>query len=187
MPTKKSAKKTIKPTGKTRHKNRSKGIILIGVFVLIVCVLVAGGCTIYSLISTYQATHANISNFTIITEEDKYNTIAMNDEYLEVIASDWGAPAINRQVKINLKDGKTQAIVHYGRTTVGDCDEVETNCIEDEVYYGKLDQGMIDQISTTAKDILKDQEKSTFGLGQYDINESLIELCKNVINELKEN
>lgn len=199
MPNKKSTtKKTTKTTKtvniskpraattKTRHKNRCKSVILFGVVLLVLCVVVAGVFTICSLISRYQATNAHISDFSLIVESDRYNTIAMNDDRLEIIASDWGAPATERQIKVDLKTGKAEAVVHYGRTDVGNCAEGDTNCINDEVYYGKLSDNVLAQITNSAKAILGDQTKSTYSLGEVATNEALVEICQTVIDDLKE-
>ena len=206
MPTKKSttkkpAKKTTKTTRPTKvtkatktantksakhHKNGCKTIILISVVIIVIGVLIFGGAAIYYAISRYHDTNARISDFSLITTEDRYNTIAMDNEHLEVIASDWGSPATERQVKINLTTGKTEAIIHYGRTDINNCEEVETNCVKDEIYYGTLDEAALTQVTNSAKAILGNDAKATYNLSDYALNEALIELCQTVINNLEE-
>ena len=187
---KSSIQKIPKSRGSSRRKNHCKTAIIIGIIVLIVCVLCASGLAIYHAISDYQlyqATNAEITDFILITKDDYYNTVAISDDHLEVIASDWGAPSINRQIKIDLKTGEAKAIVHYGRTEAKRCDDqTDTNCIPDEVYTGTLSPDIVDQLVTNAKAILADKTKATFNISQYTENETLVELCQTVINNLKE-
>ncbi|MBQ3310175.1 hypothetical protein IJG73_01915 [Candidatus Saccharibacteria bacterium] len=190
MPTKKSTHKTtkLKAAGVARHKNRCKTVILACVLIAVICVTCVCGVVIYHTIKYYHETNARVSSFSLITEEDMYNTVAMNDDYLEIIASDWGAPAIERQLKIDLHNDKAEAVVHYGRTREA-CDEPsqdDTNCIVDEVYYGTLDHSTVEQFVTSVKAILADETKRTFTLSQYAENEALVEICQTAINYLKE-
>ena len=190
---KKPSKKTTKTNTRApraasaRHKNHCKTVILIAIIALIVCVVCAGGVAIFCAIKN-QKTSAHISNFSLIADNDVYNTIAMNDDYLEVMASDWGDPAIERQIRINLQTGDTQAVIHYGQNDSENCnDSNNADCAIDEVYYGKLSSEATSQVKTDAAAILADQSKLTFTLNSYNENEALVELCQSIIKTITEN